>query len=54
MEEIVKIGNSTVIISDECCVSSEKEIDNILKRYSTIVADFRAKQGTVNSENCVG
>ena len=44
MQEIYRDGNAVVIISDECCVTSQKEIDYILKRYSTIVAESKAKQ----------
>lgn len=44
MEDTIKIGNSTIIISDECCVTSKKEIDSIIERYSRIVAESRAKK----------
>lgn len=44
MEDTIKIGNSTIIISDECCVSSQKEIDSIIERYSEIVMESRLKQ----------
>lgn len=44
MQEVYRNGNAVVIISDECCVTSQKEIDYILQRYSTIVAESKAKQ----------
>ena len=44
MQEVYRNGNAVVIISDECCVTSQEEIDYILQRYSTIVAESRAKQ----------
>ncbi|MCX4374603.1 MAG: hypothetical protein OSJ61_00365 [Lachnospiraceae bacterium] len=50
MQEIYRDGNAVVIISDECCVTSQKEIDYILKRYSTIVAELKAKQLSMKEE----
>ncbi|MCI8379525.1 MAG: hypothetical protein HFH72_13600 [Lachnospiraceae bacterium] len=50
MQEIYRDGNAVVIISDECCVTSQKEIDYILKRYSTVVAESKAKQLRMKKE----
>ena len=31
MQEIYRDGNAVVIISDECCVTSQKEIEYLFK-----------------------
>jgi len=44
MREIYKNGNAVSIISDECCVTTQKEVDYIVQRFSTIVMESRMKK----------
>lgn len=43
MQEVYKYGNAVVIISDECCVTSQKEIDAIIESYTATVAREMAR-----------